>query len=241
MRFLVSATLYSLSVIGSARRSAISAASFHAPDSDQLFDNPAYDTQAAVAVDLELVRGLRREDHFVAGAFAEVPEPDAANFRYVRQRPLRGTEQLPSQFPSTRPAQGDGGDGARAGWCQDGHCGVTDHGEVLEVDLHAARDKACFLQACARDLRFPPHFGANWDAFSDCINDLAWQPAEGYVIVFDNLALLAQHAPDAAATALEILRVAADAWRARQKTFIVLLTSAPADAAIDVFPDLPLA
>ena len=109
----------------------------------------------------------------------------------------------------------------------------------LKVDLSVARDKAGFLQASARDLKFPPHFGTNWDAFSDCINDLAWQPAGGYVVVFDHLALLARHAPDEAATALEILRAAADAWRARQKTFIVLLDSAPPAAAIDAFPEPP--
>ena len=141
--------------------------------------------------------------------------------------PLRPAQSGVYRVPRALPALRKVAESSRCAW--------------LEVDLHAARDKAGFLQACARDLRFPPHFGANWDAFSDCINDLAWQPADGYVIVFDNLALLAQHAPDDAATALEILRVAADAWRARQKTFIVLVTSAPADAAIDVFPDLPLA
>ena len=111
----------------------------------------------------------------------------------------------------------------------------------LEVNLHAVRDKAGFLAACARDLKFPPHFGATWDAFSDCINDLSWEPAPGYVIVFENVALLAQHAPDAAATALEILRAAADAWRVRHKTFIVLLDYAPPASAVDGFPEPPLA
>ena len=38
----------------------------------------------------------------------------------------------------------------------------------FDVDLRAVRDKAGFLRACARHLKFPPHFGANWDAFSDC-------------------------------------------------------------------------
>jgi hypothetical protein len=111
----------------------------------------------------------------------------------------------------------------------------------FEVDLHAARDKAGFLAACARDLRFPAHFGANWDAFSDCINDLAWAAAPGYVIVFENVASFAQHAADETATALEILRAAADAWRIRHKTFVVLLDFAPPALRVDPFPEPPLA
>ena len=111
----------------------------------------------------------------------------------------------------------------------------------LEISLHAVHDKAGFLAACARDLKFPPHFGATWDAFSDCINDLSWAPAAGYVIVIENVALLVQHAPDEAATALEILRAAADAWRVRHKTFIVLLDYAPPSSAVDGFPEPPLA
>ena len=111
----------------------------------------------------------------------------------------------------------------------------------LDVDLHAARDPAGFLTACARDLRFPSYFGATWDAFSDCVNDLSWTAAPGHVIVFGNVAQFAQHAPQASATAFEILRAAADAWRIRHRTFIVLLDSAPPAVAVDGFPEPPLA
>jgi hypothetical protein len=110
----------------------------------------------------------------------------------------------------------------------------------IEADLHGARDKAGFLAACARQLEFPSHFGGNWDAFSDCISDLSWQAAPGYVIVFNGMDTLAQHAPDALATALEILRAAADAWRSHHTTFIVLLDYAPATLAVDPFPEPPL-
>jgi hypothetical protein len=111
----------------------------------------------------------------------------------------------------------------------------------LEVSLHGVRDKAGFLAACARDLKFPPHFGANWDAFSDCINDFAWQTADGYVIAIENVEPFARHAPQEWATALEILRGAADAWRARNKTFIVMLDYAPRASAVERFPEPPLA
>jgi hypothetical protein len=114
------------------------------------------------------------------------------------------------------------------------------HCAWIEADLHAARDKAGFLAACARQLKFPSHFGGNWDAFSDCINDLSWQAAPGHVIVFENVDILAQHAPDVLTTALEILRAAADAWRNRNATFVVLLDYAPPEFAVDPFPEPPL-
>jgi hypothetical protein len=115
------------------------------------------------------------------------------------------------------------------------------HCAWLEVSLNGVRDKAGFLAACARDLKFPAHFGANWDAFSDSINDLAWVAARGYVISIDNVEPLARQAPQEWATALEILRGAADAWRARHKTFIVLVDYAPPTAAVERFPEPPLA
>jgi Barstar (barnase inhibitor) len=107
----------------------------------------------------------------------------------------------------------------------------------LEVDLHNARDKAAFLLACARQLEFPSHFGHNWDAFSDCMNDVSWQAAPGCVIVFANVDFLERHAPDVLATALEILRTAAAERRSHNATFVVLLDHAPAALAVEPFPE----
>jgi hypothetical protein len=109
----------------------------------------------------------------------------------------------------------------------------------LEVNLNGVRDKAGFLAACARDLRFPAHFGANWDAFSDCINDFAWETAAGYAIVVENVEPFARHAPPEWATALEILRGAAQAWRVRNRPFIVMLDYAPPAAMVERFPEPP--
>ncbi|WP_233257717.1 barstar family protein [Micromonospora sp. S4605] len=35
-------------------------------------------------------------------------------------------------------------------------------------------------------LLFPGYFGWNWDALSDCLRDLSWLPADGYLIVIEN-------------------------------------------------------
>ncbi len=45
-----------------------------------------------------------------------------------------------------------------------------------------AATRAAFFDEAAAALHFPPTFGENWDAFYDCLTDLAWLPAEGYVL-----------------------------------------------------------
>src|SRR5947209_3617886 len=52
----------------------------------------------------------------------------------------------------------------------------------IRVALEAACDKAERLAEWARQLKFPAHFGANWDAFADYVRELSWLPARGYVI-----------------------------------------------------------
>lgn len=45
----------------------------------------------------------------------------------------------------------------------------------------------------AAALQFPYYFGGNWAAFDECLADLSWLPATGYVItIFDSADLLAK-------------------------------------------------
>ncbi len=104
----------------------------------------------------------------------------------------------------------------------------------LEVRLASVHDKAGFLTAAARDLGFPSHFGHNWDAFADCIADPAGL-SKCRVIAFTGSAAFAERGPDDWATALEILRNAAAEWRARKRTFVVLVDRAPRDVALQNF------
>jgi hypothetical protein len=47
-----------------------------------------------------------------------------------------------------------------------------------------------FYAESAAALQFPYYFGENWDAYNDCIRDLAWITADAYVIMFDDGDLL---------------------------------------------------
>jgi len=64
----------------------------------------------------------------------------------------------------------------------------------------------------ARALEFPDYFGHNWDALEECLVDLEWLPARGYIFLITD----ATHVlPDDEAeyeTFLEILRDAGEAW-----------------------------
>jgi RNAse (barnase) inhibitor barstar len=57
---------------------------------------------------------------------------------------------------------------------------------VFHVDMDACADKAALLARIAAALRFPDWFGHNWDALADCLGDMSWRPATGYVIFLDH-------------------------------------------------------
>lgn len=96
----------------------------------------------------------------------------------------------------------------------------------FSIDLAPVSDKARFLAVCAARLGFPASFGNNWDAFADSLQDLSWHAAEGYLIHFRHTSAFAKAVPQDYATALEILRTAAEFWKARGTPFIALIDGA---------------
>lgn len=91
------------------------------------------------------------------------------------------------------------------------------------LDGRQIDDKATFLAASAAAMQFPSYFGHNWDAFEECVNDLAWVPASGYLLLYDAVARFATAQPAEWATARAILAGAAARWQARGTPMYVLL------------------
>lgn len=96
---------------------------------------------------------------------------------------------------------------------------------LLVVDLAGCVDKAEFLDRMAAALHFPDWFGRNWDALADCLADMSWQPADGYVIILEHTEDLHRHAPAAFDTALQILTDAAHQHAAHDIPMWILIAS----------------
>ena len=84
---------------------------------------------------------------------------------------------------------------------------------VFRVDLAKAKDKAGLLEAIGRAMRFPEWFGHNWDALMDCLADLGWIPAEGYVVILEHCDGIHGRAEADFVQCLQVFEDAANEWR----------------------------
>jgi len=75
---------------------------------------------------------------------------------------------------------------------------------------------AGLLTECARALDFPDYFGHNWDALEECLADLEWLPAKGYVLLITDAGGVLPDDDEEYETFLEILRDAGEAWGSGQ-------------------------
>lgn len=100
----------------------------------------------------------------------------------------------------------------------DGEAGLIDAAAqngfaVFRVDLAGAADKAALLKAIGDAMTFPDWYGRNWDALLDCLADLGWQPADGYVVILEHCDGIHGHAEADFVTALQVFEAAANEWR----------------------------
>jgi hypothetical protein len=64
----------------------------------------------------------------------------------------------------------------------------------------------------ARALDFPDYFGHNWDALEECLADLEWIPAKGYVLLVTEAQAVIPDDEEDYETLLEVLNDAGEAW-----------------------------
>ena len=94
----------------------------------------------------------------------------------------------------------------------------------FHVDGKNITRKEQLMNHAATVFRFPKHFGNNWDALEECLTDLEWIDADGYVIYYDHIdGLLAEH-PDQFETLVEILRDSVKQWKEDGEAMVVLLS-----------------
>jgi hypothetical protein len=98
---------------------------------------------------------------------------------------------------------------------------------IFKLDLAKARGKSGLLDLFAKTLKFPRHFGKNWDALNDCLCDLSWLDGKGWGLILLRADIFAEADEAAFHTALDVLDGVADYWREQKKPFWVLVEGNP--------------
>jgi RNAse (barnase) inhibitor barstar len=94
---------------------------------------------------------------------------------------------------------------------------------AFRVDLAGAADKSQLLTEIGHALEFPEWFGHNFDALADCLGDMAWRPAEGYLVILEHCDGIHGMAEDDFVAALQVFQQAADDWREQGIAFWCLV------------------
>ena len=104
---------------------------------------------------------------------------------------------------------------------------------IRRIDGKRCRTKEALLAEFARALDFPDYFGGNWDALEECLGDLEWLPAAGYVVIVGDADLVLPGQDEEFETLVSILQEAGRAWATPQsgagppRPFHVLFTVTP--------------
>ena len=96
---------------------------------------------------------------------------------------------------------------------------------VARMDPAGVRDQEALLERIAGALHFPSWFGGNWDALEDCLTDLSWARAGGYVLLFEEAGNLPA---DEAGILVDVLASAAAHWAGRGTPFFAVFIGAQA-------------
>ena len=92
--------------------------------------------------------------------------------------------------------------------------------------------KEQLLNHVATALHFPGDFGHNLDALEECLTDLEWVDADGYLLYYDHIDPLLTAHPDQFETLIEILSDAVTSWKEDGTAMIVLLSGSKAPKGV---------
>ena len=77
----------------------------------------------------------------------------------------------------------------------------------------------------AKEIMSFPYLGDNWNALLDCMRDMSWHPANGYILIYDDFQVFARNNPKDFQIALEVMKDATESWRIdrHNKPFMYIL------------------
>jgi RNAse (barnase) inhibitor barstar len=94
---------------------------------------------------------------------------------------------------------------------------------LFSIDGKDINSESELLNRISRAMKFPSYFGHNWNALKDCISDLAWIPAKGYVILFSNADSFVKNYPHDFKVFSEIIKMVSEFWAEQQVEFILII------------------
>lgn len=93
---------------------------------------------------------------------------------------------------------------------------------VISINGRRVKDKDTFLEEFAAKAMLPGYFGKNWDAFEECLRDLSWFNAPGFLIVLHDMAAFREAQPEEWSAACAILMESVAFWRDRPTPLLLL-------------------
>ncbi len=105
------------------------------------------------------------------------------------------------------------------------------------IDIAHVHDRNDFTGLVAKALAFPEWFGGNWDALEDCLSDLSWHAAPGYVLLLEHAKHFGAGHKQEFVTATEVLEGAAQYWQEQGKPFWAIVSGPDGwNAGLPAFP-----
>ncbi|MEO8137138.1 MAG: barstar family protein [Betaproteobacteria bacterium] len=99
------------------------------------------------------------------------------------------------------------------------------HLKFFMVDLGKIAGKPALLKALEKGINLPEHFGHNWDALADCLEDDEWMDKNGVVILWQGAETFRKAHHSDFETALDIFSEASEYWQEHHKPFWLFLAS----------------
>jgi len=93
------------------------------------------------------------------------------------------------------------------------------HLKLSTADLSRAKDRAGLFAELDRGLSLPDHFGHNWDALADVLEDRDWLGKTGRAIVLAGSTAYRREHPTDWSTLEDIFAEAAEFWKERHVAF----------------------
>ena len=95
--------------------------------------------------------------------------------------------------------------------------------KLCTIDLHGVGGKSELMTALGKGLKLPPHFGNNWDALADCLEDSDWLGSHGIAVLLRHAGGYNKAYPADWKTLEETLAEASEYWQERHKPFWVFV------------------